>query len=667
MWGETKTLVSGSGSSGYAIPDGWTSTGTVEGGSYLKFDEGTITSPEFAPHTGLSFTYSVATFGSGTNHPLTIRILNASTDAVIVEKTTATPTSSTYINTNSPLSLGDIDVAFKIELYGPTGKGVRLRNYSITGTPVGAALTAIATEVSITDPGTLTKGATGAFSASSTDAAACTKAWSSSDASVIEIKNAATGAYEAKGRGTAKITYTITPDDAKTYSTVSSYRNISVTEPVVITASDVNMTYGDDAKAIGATTSAGYAGTLSYLSGNTNIATVDESGNVTAVAVGKTTITISASADAGNFYAAGDAKEINVTVNAQAGSVEALSSEQTIFNETFNTNTGTGGNDDTWNGSIASATFNSDNSWTVENAKGADRCAKFGTSSSGGSATTPDIDLEDGVLYTLTFKAGAWDKSGEGTSLSVSAKNATIRNEANTADVSSVTMSLAEWTSYTLKLIITDDSKPANITFSSSSGNNRFFLDEVKVTKHVDPTIAVKLNASGYATLCSQYPLDFTTTDGYTAWQITNVDGEIITFSKITGTIKGGQGILLKGTENATINIPSSDSSTSLSDNKLVGTLAPTYAAADQYYGLSSNQFVKVNAGTVPAGKALLPASLVSVLASRLTFVFEGEATGIQNVNVNANLNKVYDLQGRRVAQPKQGLYIKGGKKYVVK
>jgi hypothetical protein len=76
---------------------------------------------------------------------------------------------------------------------------------------------------------------------------------------------------------------------------------------------------------------------------------------------------------------------------------------------------------------------------------------------------------------------------------------------------------------------------------------------------------------------------------------------------------------------------------------------------------------VKVKAGTVPAGKALLPASLVSAVASRLTFVFEGEATGIQNVNVNANLNKVYDLQGRRVAQPKQGLYIKGGKKYVVK
>jgi len=138
-WGETATLVSGSGSSGYSVPDNWTTSGTVEGGSYLKFDNGTITSPEFAPHNNLSFTYTVATFGSGTNHPLTIRILNASTNAVIIEKTTATPTSSSYISTDSPLSIGNVNVAFKIQLYGPTGKGVRLRNYSITGTPTGGS------------------------------------------------------------------------------------------------------------------------------------------------------------------------------------------------------------------------------------------------------------------------------------------------------------------------------------------------------------------------------------------------------------------------------------------------------------------------------------------------------------------------------------------------
>ena len=143
------TLVSGSGTSGYAIPDGWTSSGTVEGGSYLKFDNGTITSPEFAPHTGLSFTYTVATFGSGTNHPLQVKILDASTEEVIYQTETATPTSSSYISTGSPLSLGDVSVPFKIQLYGSTGKGVRLRNYSITGTPAGGGSSAVATTTTI--------------------------------------------------------------------------------------------------------------------------------------------------------------------------------------------------------------------------------------------------------------------------------------------------------------------------------------------------------------------------------------------------------------------------------------------------------------------------------------------------------------------------------------
>ena len=129
------TLVSGSGTSSnsYSIPSGWSTSGTVSGGSYLKFDNGTMTSPEFAPHKSLTFTYSVATFGSTTNHPLTVRIRNASTNAIITEETTSTPTSTTYVN--GEINLGNCNVGFKIEFYAPSNKGIRLRNYSVTGNP----------------------------------------------------------------------------------------------------------------------------------------------------------------------------------------------------------------------------------------------------------------------------------------------------------------------------------------------------------------------------------------------------------------------------------------------------------------------------------------------------------------------------------------------------
>jgi hypothetical protein len=125
----------------------------------------------------------------------------------------------------------------------------------------------------------------------------------------------------------------------------------------------------------------------------------------------------------------------------------------------------------------------------------------------------------------------------------------------------------------------------------------------------------------------------------------------------------------LKGTPNATISIKSVDSSTELDDNKLVGTMAPSNVAADTYYGLSGNTFKKVGAGNVPAGKALLPASAITAGARELKFVFEDETTAIRGIE-NGQLrmeNSFFDLQGRKIAKPTKGLYIKNGKKVVIK
>jgi hypothetical protein len=49
----------------------------------------------------------------------------------------------------------------------------------------------------------------------------------------------------------------------------------------------------------------------------------------------------------------------------------------------------------------------------------------------------------------------------------------------------------------------------------------------------------------------------------------------------------------------------------------------------------------------------------------------EGETTGIIEMedvrSQKADVNAVFDLQGRRVAQPTKGLYIVNGKKIVIK
>ena len=53
--------------------------------------------------------------------------------------------------------------------------------------------------------------------------------------------------------------------------------------------------------------------------------------------------------------------------------------------------------------------------------------------------------------------------------------------------------------------------------------------------------------------------------------------------------------------------------------------------------------------------------------ASKVKMVFRDETTGIKNVIVKTANDDMYDLQGRRIVNPNKGVYIKNGKKVVVK
>ena len=52
---------------------------------------------------------------------------------------------------------------------------------------------------------------------------------------------------------------------------------------------------------------------------------------------------------------------------------------------------------------------------------------------------------------------------------------------------------------------------------------------------------------------------------------------------------------------------------------------------------------------------------------SKVKMVFRDETTGIKNVIVETANDDMYDLQGRRIVNPNKGVYIKNGKKVVVK
>lgn len=85
-------------------------------------------------------------------------------------------------------------------------------------------------------------------------------------------------------------------------------------------------------------------------------------------------------------------------------------------------------------------------------------------------------------------------------------------------------------------------------------------------------------------------------------------------------------------------------------------------------YGFQSDKFVKTTSDDVSI-KAFRAYLTVAAGANELTAVFGNESTGIRNLTPTLSQGEkvVYDLQGRRVAQPTKGLYIVNGRKIVMK
>ena len=166
-----------------------------------------------------------------------------------------------------------------------------------------------------------------------------------------------------------------------------------------------------------------------------------------------------------------------------------------VFTETFNSCSGTGGNDGSWSGSIASNDLITDNTgWTVVSGSGAYQCAKFGAGSTQGSAETPEISVSGLSRLTLTFKAGAW--SGDQTQLKLSSTNCTLKQ--NGSSITYVTLANGAWTTYTVDIEVTNTSNPIKIKFQGKQKSKaRFFLDEVVVTPKHAISYAVSPAASG--------------------------------------------------------------------------------------------------------------------------------------------------------------------------
>lgn len=202
---------------------------------------------------------------------------------------------------------------------------------------------------------------------------------------------------------------------------------------------------------------------------------------------------------------------------------------------------------------------------------------------------------------------------------------------------------------------------------------------EATETKPADATytctllINATVSSLGYATFSWPKALDFTGCTGVQPYIASALGNGTITMTPVS-KVPANTGILLKGTS-ATYHPSTTEAATDdVSDNLLAETATGAYTVgnSDNIYVLSRNNnnepgFYKAHSGvTIGQYKAYL--SIGSVSNSPAAFMFDGQITGISKIEQNDADGVSYTVGGVRVENPTaSGLYIKKGKKYMVK
>ncbi|MFW5547236.1 MAG: hypothetical protein ACOCNT_00585 [Bacteroidales bacterium] len=186
-------------------------------------------------------------------------------------------------------------------------------------------------------------------------------------------------------------------------------------------------------------------------------------------------------------------------------------------------------------------------------------------------------------------------------------------------------------------------------------------------------TFEVALNAAGTDYWASLYlPFDATLpASGLEAYYGKAKEGGALKMEQATA-VPANQGVVLKGTaETYTLSIAAA-AVTPIESNVLQGTNKLLEGiTSDDYYTLGAVGgvvgFYHPSATKLKANRAYMAAVGGGVNAFTLVFD-EGTETGISHIETAQGAADVYyDLSGRRIATPGKGLYIKNGKKVLVK
>jgi hypothetical protein len=199
----------------------------------------------------------------------------------------------------------------------------------------------------------------------------------------------------------------------------------------------------------------------------------------------------------------------------------------------------------------------------------------------------------------------------------------------------------------------------------------RFVPSDVKKT--------VYIGATGYATFGNNTGSHLYIPSGLTAYAA-KPGTNSVTLTALEG-IPQTAGVVLKGETNTNYSFKASATTYSVENNYMKrvtddATLAQTegdpvnhwnYILADD--GGTPKFFLVDGTSTIAKDKAYLNSNkdLTAAGSRGVSIIFADEATGIEAVTTQQGDGQWYNLQGQKVAQPAKGLFIKNGKKVIIK
>jgi hypothetical protein len=394
---------------------------------------------------------------------------------------------------------------------------------------------------------------------------------------------------------------------------------------------------------------------VSYKSSNEDVATVDAEGNVTLVGNGTTTIT--ATSEATDTYKAGVASYVLTVVVPSPpvnGYYQKVTSTEDITDGQY---------------LIVYEDGNVAFDGGLETLDATNNTIEVTINDNTISATSETQAAE----FTINVTAGTV-KSASGYYIGVSSNS----NGLKTAD---------DATTYTNAFSIDDDGNAViaavfegstmTLRYNKASNQARFRYyksgqEAIQLYKYVNtnPTSVTVTATKDYTTFCSTYDLDFSQVEGLEAYVVPSVSNTAAVINKVN-KVPAGTGLILKKTSSETeFTVPVATETDNIGTNLMVGvTKATDMTGVANAYILSDGSFYECSGGTLAAGKAyLVAADWAENTAPSFSIVEGGEATGIKSLTpaLSQGEEVYYDLSGRRVAQPTNGVYIVNGKKVLV-